>query len=127
MSAENFIKRLENGLKRGLTKACIHMTNETKKLISVPAPRRRVVARNGSIYWRATTRATPGAPPRKLSGNLRRSVSYDVDMGEFIGRVGTNVNYGRFLEYMDHRWLSVILSREISTAQSIIIEELRKA
>lgn len=120
------IERLQKSLVRGLKKGCIHMTNETKKLISVPAPRRRVVARDGSIYWRATTPATPGAPPRKLSGNLRRSVTYTVDENEFIGRIGTNVNYGRFLEYRNHPWLRVILQRELARATQIVIDELRK-
>ena len=126
MSIDKIIKDIESALKRGLTKGCIHMTNETKKLISVPAPRRRAVARDGSIYWRATTRATPGAPPRKLSGNLRRSVTYVVDDKEFVGRIGTNINYGRFLEYRDHPWLRVILRRELARASQLVIEELRK-
>lgn len=125
-SSDDLIKRLEKSLVRGLTKGCIHMANETKKLISVPAPRRRVVARDGSIYWRATTPATPGAPPRKLSGNLRRSVAYIVDQNEFVGKIGTNVNYGRFLEYRNHPWLRVILQRELRRASQIVIDELRK-
>ena len=102
MSAERVSASIRAKIARGLTKACIHLNNKAKVLISVPAPRERVTSRTGSIYWRATTPATPGAPPRKLSGNLRRSVTYMVDKETLVGRVGTSVNYGRHLENGDH-------------------------
>jgi hypothetical protein len=97
---------------KGLVAAGIHATRRLKEVLSVPAPRRIAVAGvrakwvpPGTRYYVATTRATPGAPPRKLSGQLRRSVTYEVSPGKTFVRVGTNVVYARKLENGGHPWL----------------------
>lgn len=43
-------------------------------------------------------RSKPGEPPRMQSGRLRNSVSW-MRLGQFSRRVGTNVFYGRLLEF----------------------------
>lgn len=43
-------------------------------------------------------RSAPGEPPRKQTGRLRASVTYEVDEAGMNARVGTNVKYGRYLE-----------------------------
>lgn len=98
----------------GLKAATLFVENRVKEILSVPAPRRIVTSRAGVRYYVATTPATPGEPPRKLSGRLRASVTHefldpDPVTGEpQIGRIGTNVKYGRPLEYHknDHAWLN---------------------
>lgn len=43
----------------------------------------------------------PGDPPHKQHGRLRASITYDVSddaSGHVVGRVGTNLDYGRYLE-----------------------------
>lgn len=44
----------------------------------------------------------PGEPPKKVTGNLFKSVTFEVvttaSRRVIIGRVGTNVVYGRYLE-----------------------------
>ena len=52
-------------------------------------------SRGRRIY--GATRSKPGEPPRKQLGHLRRSVTYEVDDNQ-VGRVGTNLKYGRWLE-----------------------------
>jgi hypothetical protein len=66
---------------RGVQAASRFLAGRIKEALSVPAPRRAVRAsplpgqkRGGILYYRATTPAIPGAPPRKLSGRLRTSV-----------------------------------------------------
>lgn len=54
----------------GLTAGRIFLQARIKETLSTPAPRRKV-----GFGYAATTRATPGAPPRKLSGRLRASVT----------------------------------------------------
>jgi hypothetical protein len=54
--------------------------------------------------------ATPGAPPRKLSGRLRSSVDYEVQQNDYGGwdvtaRIGTNVIYARPLETGGHAFM----------------------
>lgn len=50
---------------------------------------RRVYGKNPSA---------PGEPPRKQTGQLRRSVQAEVDRDALTARVGTNVEYGKHLE-----------------------------
>lgn len=63
---------------QGLNAARVFLTSRVKEALSVPAPRKAVRARalpsqkrGGILYYRATTPAEVGAPPRKLSGRMR--------------------------------------------------------
>lgn len=95
--------------------ACARFFNNTvKQFISVPAPRRLATAganskTPGVRHYVATTKATPGAPPRKLSGRLRASMSVDFDKAENVAYVGTNVFYGRVHEEGNHKFLIPVL------------------
>jgi hypothetical protein len=89
---------------KGLNAARIFLTSRIKEVVSVPAPRKRVTPPGGGIpYYRATTPATVGAPPRKLSGRLRGSVTSEMK-DELTAVVGCNArsdrgfNYPEFLE-----------------------------
>lgn len=93
---------------RGLQAATIHLTNRVRQAVSVPAPRRRT--KMGRYV--ATTPASPGAPPRKLSGHLRRSIAWQMFKAGTVGRVGTNVLYGGPLEgWMNHSFLAYTLNK----------------
>lgn len=41
----------------------------------------------------------PGEPPYVQTGTLRRSITHEVIDSKFLGRVGTNVEYAKPLEY----------------------------
>lgn len=102
---------------RGLEAATIHLLNRTREALSVPAPRRRTK----SGRYVATTRAIPGAPPRKLSGTLRRSMAFQMMRQKTIGRVGTNLLYGRPLEtWMNHSFLTYSLNRAMGEIRTIM-------
>jgi phage gpG-like protein len=51
--------------------------------------------RKGSTIYGANP-SKPGDPPHKQHGQLRASISIAVD--DLIGRIGTNLDYGRWLE-----------------------------
>lgn len=55
---------------------------------------------SGRVYYQATTPASPGAPPRKLSGDLRRSINWEM-RGEAKARVGTWIIYGSVHELVN--------------------------
>lgn len=79
---------------RRLVAAAVYLTGKVKEVLSVPAPRQLVKSPRGNFY-RATVDAKRGAPPRKLSGRLRASMTYQVlDAGKRV-RIGTNVIYAR--------------------------------
>jgi len=103
--------RLE--LARRLGRAGAIAVKELKTVLSVPAPRIKSKT-TGKI--RAATPATPGAPPRKLTGRLRASVAYVVSVPALTVRIGTNVVYGRHLELRKlkkyrHPWLMPTLRK----------------
>lgn len=96
---------------KGLKAATIFLSSRVKEILSVPAPRALVKPKKGAPYYRATTPALPGAPPRKLSGQLRRSIAWEMRQNETVGRVGTNMIYARKLENTDHRFLTLAVEQ----------------
>jgi hypothetical protein len=104
---------------RGLRAAASHLANCFKEVLSVPAPRRRVQSRTGEVYYRATTPASPGAPPRKLSGRLRAAQTRQT-VSPTRERVGSNVAYARRHERGDHPFMLPTLAREVPRLAAII-------
>lgn len=100
---------------RGLRAGAIFLTNRLKELLSESAPRKRVLGKRGKMaglsYYRATTRALTGAPPRKLSGRFRASQTYEVSGDGLTARIGNNAVQGRRLEDLAHPYLSVLIER----------------
>lgn len=139
MSAEKAIARLRAKVKRGVTKACSYLQTRIRINLSVPAKRKTVVSRSsnsqfgpvipGAKYKVAATPATFGAFPRKVTGNLRRSVVYEVigtNPDEIRGRVGTRLDYGYYLEQHDHWWLGRTYDEEETEIVDIIMDEMRR-
>lgn len=91
-----------------VVKAAALLTGELKKVLSVPAPRKTSKA-TGRPY--ATTRATPGAPPRKLTGALRAGVTFTADAATLSARVICQVLYGRIHEEGSHPWFWKTVAR----------------
>ncbi len=92
---EQGLEGLRRSVVKVLTRTAIACTNDLKKIVSVAAPR-KVSKTTGRVY--AATKATPGAPPRKLTGRGRASLSYRIDQKDLVARVGTNVIYMRVHE-----------------------------
>ena len=73
-------QQVQRGAGRGLDATRVFVTSRIKETVSVPAPREAVrlpgvgKKKGAILYYRATTRALSGAPPRKLSGKLRQSI-----------------------------------------------------
>lgn len=92
--------------RRRLERAAIVVDREAKRLLSVSGTG---VAGPGGVVVRAVKRtrktiygafpSSPGEPPRKQTGHLRRSVTREiVSAPNLVARIGTNVRYGRWLE-----------------------------
>lgn len=106
----------------GVRAAAIFLAARIKEAVSVPAPRKRVVNKLGDIRYVATQRAIPGAPPRKLSGKLRQSVTYElpgvtdklVRARAVVGvkaRSKNGFNYPKHLEKNSHAFLMPIVRK----------------
>lgn len=114
------IEQLRQRALAGLTRAAVELHKQLKLVLSTPAPRARVISRAGSVYYRATTPATPGAPPRKLTGRLRASVSFRIDGVNLRATVGTNVIYGGVHERGNHPWLMPTFTAALPQLQAIV-------
>lgn len=76
--AQKIAEQVQRRAGAGVKAAAVFLAARIKETVSVPAPRRRVVNKVGDIRYVATSRAIPGAPPRKLSGKMRQSVTYEL-------------------------------------------------
>lgn len=86
-----------------VTMACIKVQDRAKVLLSIPGTVQKSGAagpgsRPKGARITGAVRSEPGEPPRKQTGRLRGSVTYEVDDKSVVGRVGTNVKYGKALE-----------------------------
>lgn len=100
--AKKIAAQVERGRGRGLNAGRLFLEGRVKEALSVPAPRRLVRPKFGGMpYYVATTRAIPGAPPRKLSGRLRSSLtSAMVSSSEAV--IGANARSDRGFNYPKH-------------------------
>ena len=107
-AGEKLRQQIERAAGRGVQAAAIFLVARVKEILSVPAPRRIAWHQSKGVFvrsYQAKTRATPGAPPRKLSGKLRASINYAME-GPMRARVGTRIKYARPLELrMNHQFL----------------------
>jgi phage gpG-like protein len=76
-----------------VTRAAIEVQRRAKELLSVAGSGRKKGRKAGPAVH-----SRPGEPPRKQTGRLRASVTHDVDAASLTARVGTNVEYGKYLE-----------------------------
>src|SRR5215469_10715989 len=89
-NGDGAMKEIKGGASDWITRACIIVKRRAVTLLSTPG-----TGREGSSGPEVSQ---PGKPPRKQTGNLRDHVDYEVDEDELVGRVGTNIDYGRYLE-----------------------------
>jgi hypothetical protein len=110
ITAAEYEAKLRGVLVARLAAAGAMCVTELKHVLSVPAPTR--VAKSGRRY--ATTPATPGAPPRKVTGIGRAAVTFLIDPVALTCRVGLRLNYMKKHELSErhpHKWLHPTLAR----------------
>lgn len=114
---DEFKGELAKGLRRNISAASIYLASQVKADISQDGTVRYAVApkkprkkpaknpRQKTIY--NVTHSAPGNPPYKQTGHLRRSIGWELTGAGMrpIGRVGTYVVYGRYLELGTKRGL----------------------
>jgi hypothetical protein len=103
-----FVRALKAELRRRIESACYAVFLHAKALINTEGagkPSGRVRNKAGKLVKRRKMRygenpSAPGEPPHKQMGRLEGSVAYETgeQLGVPLGRVGTNVPYGRTLE-----------------------------
>jgi phage gpG-like protein len=86
-------KKVHSAAVQFLTLACLLIVRRAKELLSTPGTGKVKGKQTGPVVHSA-----PGDSPFKQTGRLRASVTYEVDEKALEARVGTNVDYGMYLE-----------------------------
>jgi hypothetical protein len=125
MEVRDLQKRLEQELGKNLEKAAIYFQEQLKlTLNTVPEEIERHVGKAG-IYYRGIPSSEPGDPPHKVTGNLQRSIAYQMSSDRQSVRVGTSDIVGLFLELgtvkmLPRPWLLPTLFSHAKTLAKII-------
>ena len=91
---DDVYKKIHNEQKKRVRQAAIFLESYIRKSFKPGS---------GNVYMVAGKphhASAAGEPPAALSGNLRNSITHEIEeaLWDIIGRVGTNVEYGKWLE-----------------------------
>lgn len=133
-------KALEKRLKRlGIKTEADIVEAVRTSVLAIHARAVRLIQDNGSgtkviRYGPKRTRiaSRPGQPPNTDTGRLAQSIKFDFEDNGLTGMVGTNVKYGRYLEFgtdkMEARpWLSTAVRAERKNIPKVFREEFTKS
>lgn len=139
-NGDRFIRLLKAELRRRVSACCHAVANRARELLSVEGTgkrTRRVRDKNNKLrqsrklVYNANP-SKPGEPPHVQTGRLRGSVAVEVQEGFTgpVGRVGTNVKYGRWLELATRLmaarpWLRRALQERAAVIKAIMIHPWR--
>jgi hypothetical protein len=90
------VEAVAQALERGMHRAMVLVRDDTVRRLSTGQPVRRTAS--GRLV--GLDPSAEGEPPHVLTGRLRLSIKHEVERRgrRILGRVGTNVIYGRRLE-----------------------------
>lgn len=94
---ENAIKEIEDQLGKNLEKAAIHLMNKIKVKVNRSQPYVIYKGETGR-YYHGQDPSQPGESPKKVRGDFQRSITYEISSDKKSAKVGTNLDYGMYLE-----------------------------
>lgn len=115
---------MQKELSQNIEKACIFLKDQIKTLIGTDQERMRSNGEKG-VYYKGLNPSQPGQPPHKLVGFLQRSIAHEMAQDKSTGFVGTNLDYGLYLEMGTSKmaarpWLRSSLAKHSTTIANII-------
>lgn len=120
-TSRQFIGELDRDLVKRFTKAGLYYTSKLRGLLNTGQPYRK-----DGLKLVGLSPSVPGGYPKKLSGQLQRSITWTLDKKRFVLTVGSNLKgYPSFLEMgtklMKPRpWLSKSFDQERATITKIL-------
>ena len=92
------IKRVNAVIEGRLQGAAMFVQSQARKNISRAQPTKLVHGAGGGSYRRGLAPSQPGEFPKKVMGQLRQRITYEMDKNPLRARVGTSLPYGKYLE-----------------------------
>jgi phage gpG-like protein len=132
LDAAKLKAKVRGQLVKNLHAACYFLQAGTRTLISTPSRtvtmgKTRAGKDKKILGARGSNRSKPGEPPHKDHGTLRTSIAVDVNEAELVGRVGTNLPYGKHLELGTKRMAArPFLRRSLLENREKIVEILNR-
>lgn len=94
---DDFMRDITQELGRRVEKAAIHLTNKMKEKVNRSQPYHIGKGKKGR-YYHGEDPSKPGEAPKKIRGDLQRSITYEMAPDKQSAKVGTNLDYGAYLE-----------------------------
>jgi len=117
--------KIDSTIKERMNDAVNEVRNQTLETLSG--------ARSGRQYkipgtQRIYTASAPGEPPATATSRLKQSVATDVSGDGLEGIVGTDIDYGKKLEYGDSKiearpWLKVSFEKSANAIKEIFTKK----
>ena len=122
---DEFSKELEKTIGENIEKAAIYFKGKVKEALNVTGNPYRYALGNKGPWYRNLNPSSPGEPPHKMLGDLQRSIAHEMTQDKSTAYVGTNVEYGYYLEIgtskMEARpYLRSTLMKEQATIAKIV-------
>ena len=95
---EEAMRRIRTEAGNRVDMAARFVRDRAKELVSRDQPV-RIYAKGAGRSRKGLDPSKPGEPPKKVSGHLRINIKKDMDRARIEARVGTNVPYGKWLEF----------------------------
>lgn len=90
-------KEIIKHVQKQLKSAATYLTGQVKKNLNAQGTPKRVSNGPSGPHYKNLNPSPPGGYPHKMLGDLQRSITYEM-FSPNEARVGTNVEYGKFLE-----------------------------
>lgn len=126
---DSYILEAERTYSQRVEAAGFYLISRIRENISIPSRTVSLSIKNGKVKKtlgdRGSSRSKPGEFPHKDFGTLRSRIAQDHPSDSLVTRVGTNLAYGKYLEFgtakmRSRPWLRRTLAEEREPIRQII-------
>jgi HK97 gp10 family phage protein len=96
-NGDRFLAEVDENLSANLEKAAIYFKGKVKEALNRSQPYERYKGEKG-VYYHGEDPSQPGEAPKKITGFLQRSIAHAMSGDKKQAFVGTNLDYGLYLE-----------------------------
>ncbi len=96
-NGDKYLTELEKNLAGNLEKAAVYLKGKVKEAVNRSQTYERYKGQSG-VYYHGLDPSHAGESPKKITGFLQRSIAHAMSGDKKQAFVGTNLDYGKFLE-----------------------------